>query len=90
MASSNATHIIVTKIIDDVTDEDDNDLLFATKDIGSHQTSNMEVDVAWVLFASQLMANWKFWYPFHHVSSYWGLFVVNDGEKINSCNPQTM
>jgi hypothetical protein len=45
IASSNATHIIIAKIIDDVTDEDDNDLLFATEDIGSHQTSNMEVDV---------------------------------------------
>jgi len=30
------------------------------------------------------------WYPWHHIASYWGFFVLNDGAKINSYNPQIM
>jgi hypothetical protein len=36
------------------------------------------------------MANQSMWYPWHYTTSYWGFFVVNDGVKINSCNPQIM
>jgi hypothetical protein len=30
------------------------------------------------------------WYPLHHIASYRGFFVANDGAKFNYCNPQIM
>ncbi len=48
MASSSVTHNIISIVIDDNIDEDGNDFLSTTKAIRSHQTSNVEVDVAWV------------------------------------------
>jgi hypothetical protein len=54
MASSSATHNITSIVIDDNIDEDGNDLLSTTKALRSHQTSNVEVDVAWVFLLHNL------------------------------------
>jgi hypothetical protein len=49
----------ISIVIDDNNDENGNDFLSTTKAIRSHQTSNVEVDVAWVFLLPQLVANQK-------------------------------
>jgi hypothetical protein len=44
----------------------------------------------WALLLPKLMANVALWYPIHHLLGYWGFFIVNDGAKINYCNPHIM
>jgi hypothetical protein len=36
------------------------------------------------------MVNRNIWYPWYHITSYWGFFVVNDGAQIIYCHPQMM
>jgi hypothetical protein len=54
MASLSATHNIISIVIDDNIDEDGNDFLSTIKATKSHQTSNVEWDVTWVLLLHNL------------------------------------
>jgi len=95
MASTSATQIVVVissaiipaTIIVSCDEEGDIDFMSQFEiELGSQETSNVDLDGTWETLVPKLVANQSLWSASHQSSTYWPFFVVNNDVATNICN----